>query len=270
MALIEDLAASAGSTDAPVKEVITGPCWVMVTAAGSGVAARIAPVEGAGTQGNAAQGNAAGAEANNLSGPGPATGLVEEFRNRPLGDLIGLASSPDRFKASLGVAALNAALSAGRRTARPRSSAIPRAGGKTVAVIGDFTFIEDLRRIADRVIMIPPDPDAPAGLDAVPRRDGPVQAPDEALAGADIAIVRGSTLMAGTLESWLDRAAHCYTVVYGPSTPLSPVLFDYGADQLVGITVGIDDVAAGWIKEGRDNLLACPGIKSVVIGRDQR
>ena len=251
MALIEDLIAAAGSADVPVREIVTGHDWIMVTAAGSGVAASTSP----------APGDAAGLETPDLS----ISDLTGEFRNRPLGDLLGLASSSDRLKASLGIAALNSALSAGQPDGRPRSFAIPRAGGKTVAAIGEFAFIEDLKRIADRVITIAAVPEGPH---ADPGGQVPVQAPNEALAGADIAIIRGSTLLSGTLESWLARTSHCYTVVYGPSTPLSPLLFEYGADQLVGVSVSIADVTADWVREGRDNLLACPGVKPVVIARD--
>jgi len=249
MTLIDDLVAAAGSIDAPVLDIITGPDWIMVTAAGSGVAAMTSRAS-------------ADTPAPETHDPSIAD-LAGEFRNRPLGDLLNLAPSSDGFKASLGVAALNSALSAGHPTARHRSFAIPRAGGKTVAAIGEFAFIEDLKRIAERVITIggPDDP----GPDTGPAG----QAPDEALAGVDIAIIRGSTLIEGTLESWLARTSHCYTVVYGPSTPLSPLLFEYGADQLVGISVGIADVAADWIREGRDDFPACPGVKPVVIGRDQ-
>jgi uncharacterized protein (DUF4213/DUF364 family) len=258
MALIEDLIAAAGAADTPVREIVAGPDWIMVTAGGSGVAARPP----------AAPGDSAGRETPNLREP---------YRSRPLGDLLDLASSPDRLEASLGIAALNSALAGSQPKGKPRSFSIPRAGGKTVALIGEFAFIEDLKRIAARVITIDSgSDDIDAGSDDVEReisRDE--QNPDGVLAGADIAeadiaIIRGSTLVDGTLESWLARTRHCYTVVYGPSTPLSPLLFAYGADQLVGIKVNIDDVTADWIREGRDNFLACPGVRPVVLGRDQQ
>jgi uncharacterized protein (DUF4213/DUF364 family) len=237
MALIQDLIAAAGTAETPVREIVTGPGWIMVTSAGSGLAARLP----------AARGDTATAETPDLR---------EAYRHRPLKDLLKLASSPDRSKASLGIAALNSALSSSQPAGKPRSFSIPRAGGKTVAAVGDFAFIEDLRRIAARVITVDKDPDE--------------QTADGALAGVDIAIIRGSTLIDGTLQSWLERTRHCYTVVYGPSTPLSPLLFDYGANQLVGIRVDIDDVTAEWIRGGREDLLSCPGVSSVVLGRDQR
>ncbi len=251
MALIEDLIAAAGAADTPVREIVAGPDWIMVTAGGSGVAARPPAVPG------------------DSAGRGTPD-LREAYRHRPLGDLLDLASSPDRLEASLGIAALNAALAGNQPRGKPQSFSIPRAGGKTVAVIGEFAFIEDLKRIAARVITI----DAGSG-DPEREISRDEQNPDGVLAGAgiaeaDIAIIRGSTLADGTLEPWLARTRHCYTVVYGPSTPLSPLLFAYGADQLVGIRVNTDDVTADWIREGRDNFLACPGVRPVVLGRDQQ
>lgn len=252
MALIEDLISSAGSADIPVREIVTGPDWIMVTASGSGVAARMSPLK----EGTAAR------QPCKPSTSDSSDALAGEFLNRPLGDLLGLASWSDPVQAALGVAALNSALSAGAPVDKPRSFAIPRAGGKTVATIGEFAFIEDLKRIADRVIAIDAGDETPAGT------EGPTG--DEDLESADIAIIRGSTLITATLESWLARTRHCYTVVYGPSTPLSPLLFDYGADQLVGVCVATADAAADWIREGREDLLACPGVRPVVMGRNQR
>jgi hypothetical protein len=216
MPLLEDLIAASGHAGARVSNIVAGPRWTMVTAGASGVA----PPLSADTE------------------------TLEQYRDRPLVDLFGLLSSSGPL-AALGAAAINAAIAGERKPGRDRSSPIPRAGGKTVAVIGEFDFIEDLKRIAASVI--PVDPQSVAGVEA------------------DIAIIRGSTLVEGTLEFWLDRTRSCYSVVYGPSTPLSPVLFDYGADRLVGVSVDVEDVAAAWIDEGRDDLLSCPGIRSVVL-----
>ena len=69
------------------------------------------------------------------------------------------------------------------------------------------------------------------------------------------------------MERLLEASRTCYTIVFGPSTPLSPVLFEYGADQLVGVRVENHEEVAKWIAADRENLMECPGLKSVVLRR---
>ncbi|MDH5702897.1 MAG: DUF364 domain-containing protein, partial [Aigarchaeota archaeon] len=40
-----------------------------------------------------------------------------------------------------------------------------------------------------------------------------------------------------SLEHLLELSKSAYTIVLGPSTPMSEVLFDYGADMLAGVNV---------------------------------
>jgi uncharacterized protein (DUF4213/DUF364 family) len=182
------------------------------------------------------------------SGRQVAHGLTPPDLSRcPLGDLLPLALSADPLEASPGVAALNALLQSGLEAVPYRSYTIPRAGGKCVGLVGEFPFVEQLRTVAAEVVVI--------------ERDS---APD-LLHRVDIAIIPGGAIVDHTMESLLAASRGCYTIVFGPSTPLSPVLFDYGADQLVGVRVENLAEVAKWITAGRENLMGCPGLKSVVL-----
>jgi uncharacterized protein (DUF4213/DUF364 family) len=165
----------------------------------------------------------------------------------PLKDLLPLASSAAPSEASLGVAALNALLQESLKAEAFRPYTIPRAGGKRVGLVGEFAFTEKLRAIAAEVIVI--------GQDAA----------ESLLPRVDIAILSGACTVNHSLEALLRASSHCYTIVFGPSTPLSPILFDYGADQLVGVRVENREEVAGWITAGKEDLMACPGLKSVVL-----
>jgi uncharacterized protein (DUF4213/DUF364 family) len=166
---------------------------------------------------------------------------------RPLADLLRLAVSGDPASVSLGIAALNAVLLESPETAHFQPYGIPRAGGKKVGLVGRFAFAEHLKTLAREVV-------------EVDRDDA-----SRVLPGVDIAVISGSYIVDHSLESLLEAARSCYTIVFGPSTPLSSVLFEYGADQLVGVRVEDATATAEWVRTGMADLMACPGLRSVVL-----
>ena len=223
MSLIDDLILGVAESRGMVEKITTGTRWTLVASSQCGLACLAEePQAEVGTSGQG------------LSG-------------RPLRDLFPLASSADGREASLGVAALNAALAESLKPSRFQPRSIPRARGKTVGLVGDFAFAEQLKDLAREVILISGDHE------------------EDTLAGVDIAIIGGHTIVDQSMERLLRASASCYTVVYGPSTPLSPVLFDYGADQLVGVKVEDRDKTKRCISEGLVNLMECPGLRPIVL-----
>ena len=106
---------------------------------------------------------------------------------------------------------------------------IERGRDKQVALVGHFPFVPALRDAAARlwVLELHPQPgDAFA---------------DEAAAivpQADIVAITGSAFINHSLEGLLAlRRPDSFVVVLGPTTPLSPILFDYGANVISGTRV---------------------------------
>ncbi len=187
------------------------------------------------------------------TGPQAATDPgLSRFFGRPLEDLFHMASSSNPLEAALGVAAVNAVLAGSAEKLRFQPYGIPRARGKTVGLVGAFAFASQLKDLANDVIQVEPE-------DA-----------EHILHQVDIAVLPGSAIVDHSLESLLAASASCYTIIFGPSTPLSPVLFAYGADQLVGVKVVNREEVAKWITAGTDNLMACSGLKSVVMRRQDK
>ena len=157
----------------------------------------------------------------------------DEYSGMPLTEAAKLIKSWDLEKAALGLAAINSFIN--------RSSCFPlcgeadaflryrdRAKGKKVAVVGRFAYLEDrLAPICD--------------LSVLERSPGAEDYPDPAceyiLPGMDIVFITGCTVSNKTLPRLLQLTEHAFTVIAGPSTPMSDVLFEFGANALCGFCV---------------------------------
>ncbi|HEM55331.1 MULTISPECIES: DUF364 domain-containing protein [Caldisericum] len=98
---------------------------------------------------------------------------------------------------------------------------------KRVVFVGHFPISESLRAKAKEIIV----------LERSPREGDTIDtAAYYIIPEADIVAITGSTLANKSLESLLSLKRKGITIVFGPSTPLSPVLFDYGVD-VIGASV---------------------------------
>jgi uncharacterized protein (DUF4213/DUF364 family) len=237
MSLLEDLLDSVADHTVEIGDVVTGRFWTLVASPKCGVAS------------------------NRGIPPTSSEDAAGSLRSKPVGALLGMAASPSPAEASVGVAAINSLIADHVDTARFRPQMIPRATGKKVAAAGDFPFLDNLRTIADEVWVIEPDPESgnytATGADRLFRE-------------ADIALITGSTIVDHSLEYLLGLSKTCYTIVYGPSTPLSPILFEYGADQLVGVSIRDAEQVKRYIAGGARTLSECSGIEPVVLAADQQ
>ncbi len=140
--------------------------------------------------------------------------------------------SPRLLESSVGMAALNSVLpTASHHPVRQnaRDLIVEEGRGKNVALVGHFAFTELVRESAARlwVLELNPTPgDLPAAL-----------AP-EILPRADVIGVTASTIINHTFDE-LARLfpPQALVVMMGPTTPLCPVLFDYGIHILAGARV---------------------------------
>ena len=112
---------------------------------------------------------------------------------------------------------------------------------KHVGLVGFFPFTEKLQTEVGK-------------LDLFELREVPGCVPrnrwESVLGQIDVLAVTGTALLTQHLSFFLNNARQAKRIVLGPSTPLSPVLFKYGADVLAGsVIVDIDCVLDG-IKRG--------------------
>ncbi len=89
--------------------------------------------------------------------------------------------------------------------------------------------------------------------------DLPAERAPEIIPQADVVAITGMTLINGTFEALaaLPRPG-AYVVVLGPSTPLSPLLFEYGVDAISGAVITDISAALAAVSQGA-NFRQIPG-----------
>jgi uncharacterized protein (DUF4213/DUF364 family) len=162
---------------------------------------------------------------------------VGRLHTRSALELAGLVHSPELLEASIGVAAVNSLLKLDESSAREINAAdvlVARGKGKNVALVGHFSFIEQLRQAAKELWVIEKRP-APG--------EYPAEAAADLLPKADVVAITGTTLVNHTLDGLLSLCRPGAAVMLlGPSTPLSPILFNYGVSIISGTQV-VDEAA---------------------------
>lgn len=135
-------------------------------------------------------------------------------------------------RASLAAATVNALLPQASESWKPdRLEAVIRRLGadRSVVVVGHFPFVDALRPHVGSLTVLEERP-RPGDLHA--------SAAAEVLPGAEVVVITGMAFVNRSLTGLLRLcSAQSRVVVAGPSTPLSPVLFEHGVHRLCGAIV---------------------------------
>jgi uncharacterized protein (DUF4213/DUF364 family) len=114
--------------------------------------------------------------------------------------------------------------------------------GKNVAIIGSFPFVPSVKEVARHLSV----------LERVPQPDTlPEIETQTVIPCADVVAITGSAVINHSID-WLLSLCHpdAYVIVLGPSTPLTPILFEHGVDALSGTLVTDIPLALQSISEG--------------------
>lgn len=165
-----------------------------------------------------------------------------DWTGRPLRDIACCAKSWNFIEASIGVAAINCYYNSRERaeqcgvripTARagedrmndPFISYQKQVRGKNVAVVGHFPYLENLFEPICSLSILELDPQ---------KGDFPISASEYLIPAADYVFLTCGTLTDKRLPRLLELSAHAHTVLVGPATPMTPILFSYGIDDMSG------------------------------------
>jgi uncharacterized protein (DUF4213/DUF364 family) len=159
--------------------------------------------------------------------------------------LSGLARSGSLMEASIGMAAVNASLSLPEEkfVELNAEELIGRLGvDRRVTLVGDFPFIP---RLGPRVMKL-------NVLEQHPRGGHlPAKAASDVIPESDVVAITGTAFINHTFDELMALCRpEAIVLVLGPSTPLSPVLFDRGVDYLCGSVVENADAVLAAVSQG--------------------
>ena len=228
--------------DLEVGDCLAGLNWFLVRSVGVGVSMR--PLEANGPVRNA----------------GHLLGMK-------LRDLAIWVKSWNEYESAMGLAAINSVLNAPRSVRANCAERLSetnedifvymrnRMRGKNVAVIGHFLGLERVAEICN--------------LSILERRLEPGDLPDSAceymLGEQDIVVLTATTLINKTMPRLLTLSRGATIVVAGPTTPLHPLMFDFGIKILGGLVV--EDEVSVWrtVTEGGQREIFSAGSRMVTV-----
>lgn len=181
-------------------------------------------------------------------------------------ELAEYAKSWNLIEASIGVAAISSMFKAEGAVDMNAQDIILRKGeGKRVAMVGAFPFTPELKKLAKQLWVLELDPNLLNPAQGVITST----AAEFIIPESDLVVITGSALINKSMDRLLElaRLAKAYTVILGPSTPLSPVLFDYGADLIGGAEVLQPEAVLRKLSQsgGMLDTKSCPGEISMKI-----
>jgi len=223
MNILHELMAAIGVPEEPVREVVIGAHWTAVASRNCGLAST-------------------------LPEPHPHTGpSVKDagtLITKTTHQLMELAFSPSLTEASVGLAAVNSVVDIDmHRCAKANAFEILAAQGadKDVAIVGHFPFVPQLKGVARNLWVLEQHP-----------REGDLAAEEASsiLPRCQVVGITGTSLLNHTLDGLLQLCVDAFVMLIGPTTPLTPLLFDYGIDALSGSKVVDEEKVLRHVKEG--------------------
>ncbi len=213
--LIEELLQSIQG-DAPIRRILVGAHWTAIASRGCGIASTVLAPQ--------PHGEAHVEEAGRL-------------HLKSAAELASLLRSENALEAGIGLAVFNSLnkIPTEKITCINAFKVVAEKGaGKNVAVFGHFPGLKDVEQSAGHlsVFELNPGP-GELSLELVP----------QLLPKADVVAVTSNTLINHTIEDILPHLRkEAFAILVGPSTPLHPLLFDYGFSLLAGVRI-VDEEA---------------------------
>jgi uncharacterized protein (DUF4213/DUF364 family) len=244
MNVIDDLLTALPAGDIPLRDLRVGPFWTVVwTGRGAGLAST--------------QRDAHTPHGHSL------IRWAGDLMEHDAHELAGLLRARSPMEAALGMATVNGLLEVDDASLTDRNASaeiMQRGEGKRVVIVGHFPFIPKVRRAVGHLDVLELDP----GPDELPPK-----AAADVIPEADVVALTGTSLVNKTFDKLIQ---HCrpdaFVLVLGPTSPLSPVLFDYGVDLIAGTRV-VDPPAALAVAGQGAIFRQMRGVRLVTMAKEQ-
>ncbi len=224
MKILEELLQDLPVEPIPVRKVIIGVHWTLVCSKHCGLGSTIV---GEGPHGHSPSND------------------VGQLHLKSAQELAGWVNSENLLEASIGIAAMNSLLDVDiSQTEQVNASEViaRESKSKNLTVVGHFPFVDRMKTIAKNCWVIEKKPHG---------NDFPEDAANEYIPQSDVVAITGTAFINHTMEGLLALCRPASTVmVLGPSTPLSPILFDHGITYLSGSRVIDEESAIITIQQG--------------------
>ena len=228
--------------DVPVTAVVVGPHLMAVASQRLGLAANLHSSEGG----------------ESVSSEKEMATLV----GRSTRDLANWLMEDKWQRAGIGMASLNSSLEidyARLHEINAKRIIADRAADKNLMVVGHFPFVETMRPNVRNLWVMEKQP-----------RAGDISEDEgyQLLSEADVVAITGSSLINHTFERIMFSCRPgSFKIMLGPSTPLSPILFDYGLDVIGGALVEDAKTVLAMVEEGA-GFRQLKGVRTVVMVKD--
>jgi uncharacterized protein (DUF4213/DUF364 family) len=159
--------------------------------------------------------------------------------------LTRMARSDSELEAAIGIATINSLIETEETRCIELNAAdfIQEQGrDKRVAIVGHFPFVQRLRETTKELWVIEK---SPRGTDLAESEAQNI------IPKADVVAITGSAFVNHTIEDLLRLCkSKALVIVLGPSTPLSPILFEYGIDVISGTKVVDPETVLLYVSQG--------------------
>ena len=190
--------------------------------------------------------------------------LVNEagnFSQKTARELVEYAHSEVQLEASIGMAALNSLIDIETDQCAEVNAldVLEEQGmGKNVAVVGHFPFVPRLRKVAGTLWVL-----------ELNLQEGDLSAEEAVniLPQADVVCITGTSFINHTVEFLLSLCRQdSLVMMIGATTPMSPVLFDFGVDMIAGALVVDHEKAMRCISQGA-TFRQITGVKRMLLAK---
>ena len=210
MKILEDLILSLKGNDSPVKSVHTCVFWTAVVSKHCGLSSTFRDEKPSHERGVKDVGN---------------------LTRKTALELAEYARSESLLEASIGIAAINSLIDIDESKWIEKNAfeiILEKGEGENVAIVGHFPWIPKLGGKVKNLWILE---------QRLREGDLPAKQADRILPQCDVVGITGTSFINHTLEGLLNLCKKAFVVMIGPTTPLSPFLFDYGIDVICGTQV---------------------------------